>query len=391
VFSSQIFLISGTPTPKENINFAAALFQVADNGEVGLVSNLVPQSAGIEWVAISYDLKKALLLPRGDEPVVVVDLEKAAITKRCKRPMAPNTSLIEQWLADLPSRGATFEWWDAGDVNGPILKGMVMDESVPCEDSFVTAAPTDLGYFVDQGQAGVGGLSFGGGTDISMGPDGALAKRVGSLSAELGYRVPIELRVALDKPLITTMDVNTSDVLVITALQDVQAGPRSLAFRKRDRTWHVMPREMYPAGFRGFGRFVAATEARTKQAVTSQLQRTGILDINKEVRQNEQSTGRSEWRKEDGTMGPNMERTFDEAASVYPGRLHVYNIYTEKLFTITTNQGDSEILLIEDNTVYYRVSNRLYTAPITDSGIGAATLIATDEAIRDAHWAFTKR
>jgi len=33
----------------------------------------------------------------------------------------------------------------------------------------------------------------------------------------------------------------------------------------------------------------------------------------------------------------------------------------------------------------------LYKAPITDSGIGAPTLIATDEAVRDAHWAFIKR
>jgi hypothetical protein len=36
------------------------------------------------------------------------------------------------------------------------------------------------------------------------------------------------------------------------------------------------------------------------------------------------------------------------------------------------------------------VSDRLYKAPITDSGVGAATLMATDEAIRDAHWAFIK-
>lgn len=35
--------------------------------------------------------------------------------------------------------------------------------------------------------------------------------------------------------------------------------------------------------------------------------------------------------------------------------------------------------------------DRLYSAPITEKGIGAAHLIATDEAIRDAHWAFIKR
>jgi hypothetical protein len=88
-------------------------------------------------------------------------------------------------------------------------------------------------------------------------------------------------------------------------------------------------------------------------------------------------------------MVERFESTSDRG-EIYPGRLDVYNIDTDKLFTITTNQGDSEILLIEDNTVYYRVSNRLYKAPITDGGIGTAALIATDEAIRDAHWAFIK-
>ena len=55
---------------------------------------------------------------------------------------------------------------------------------------------------------------------------------------------------------------------------------------------------------------------------------------------------------------------------------------------ITTDQADSEILLIEKGVVYYRVSDRLYSAPITATGIGTASLLATDEAIRDAHWAF---
>jgi hypothetical protein len=75
---------------------------------------------------------------------------------------------------------------------------------------------------------------------------------------------------------------------------------------------------------------------------------------------------------------------------VFPGRLHLYNIETERLDTIVTNQGDSEILLIENDTVYYRVSDRLYSAPITEKGIGAAKLIAKDDLIRDSHWAFIK-
>ena len=49
---------------------------------------------------------------------------------------------------------------------------------------------------------------------------------------------------------------------------------------------------------------------------------------------------------------------------------------SEQLFTIDTTQGDSEVLLIEDGTVYYRASHRLYSAPITEKGIGASRLLA---------------
>jgi hypothetical protein len=75
---------------------------------------------------------------------------------------------------------------------------------------------------------------------------------------------------------------------------------------------------------------------------------------------------------------------------VMSGTLHLYDVDTEKMFTIVTNQGDSEILLVEGGMVYWRVANRLYSAPIADSGIGAQRLLATGEAIRDAHYAFIK-
>jgi hypothetical protein len=67
-----------------------------------------------------------------------------------------------------------------------------------------------------------------------------------------------------------------------------------------------------------------------------------------------------------------------------------YDVDTGNVYMIATNQGDSEIILVEGTTVYYRVSDRLYSAQVTEKGIGTAKLLATNEAIRDAHWAFIK-
>jgi hypothetical protein len=89
-------------------------------------------------------------------------------------------------------------------------------------------------------------------------------------------------------------------------------------------------------------------------------------------------------------MGPSIAEQFRDSDLVYPGKLHLYDLDSEKVYTIDTKQGDSEVLLVEDGKVYYRASDRLYSAPITNSGIGTARLLATDDAIRDTHWAFIK-
>lgn len=47
-------------------------------------------------------------------------------------------------------------------------------------------------------------------------------------------------------------------------------------------------------------------------------------------------------------------------------------------------------LPVENDTVYYRVSDRLYSASILSKGIGAAQLIAKDHIICDFNWAFIK-
>jgi hypothetical protein len=75
---------------------------------------------------------------------------------------------------------------------------------------------------------------------------------------------------------------------------------------------------------------------------------------------------------------------------VLPGKLHLYDVETEQLYTINTEQGDSEIVLVEADVVFYRVSDRLYSVSLRETGLGEPRLLCTDELIRDAHWAFMK-
>lgn len=83
--------------------------------------------------------------------------------------------------------------------------------------------------------------------------------------------------------------------------------------------------------------------------------------------------------------------SFLALAEIWPKSNQVYDASSEKTYTIVTGQADSEVLLVENGTVYYRSADKLYSAEIGEDGLKPARLLATSELIRDAHWAFTKR
>lgn len=82
-----------------------------------------------------------------------------------------------------------------------------------------------------------------------------------------------------------------------------------------------------------------------------------------------------------------LEDLFQYVPVTFSGDLSLYNTGSKRMYTIHTGQGDSEILLVDGNTVYYRVNDSLYRAQIGQSQIEKAQLLAQDDSIQLAHWA----
>ena len=108
---------------------------------------------------------------------------------------------------------------------------------------------------------------------------------------------------------------------------------RIVVLRESDHTWHTVTFEGGP-DLRGFGRYIAATEYQDKSG------------------RNPKSAGMEEWKKGSREMGPDLAARLASHDVVMPGKLDLYDIDTEKMFSITTNQGDSEILLVEGCLLY---------------------------------------
>jgi hypothetical protein len=309
-------------------------------------------------------------LPGGEGSALVVDLDAAAVVKSCKVPSVWH--LIEQWLWDVPGRGLVFAEF-LSEEPGERISGMVLDPSVPCSRSFSDLSPGDAKYLVASGYAGVAGIGSHDGMRVQLDRTGKISRFFPIGRAYFDADVPPAMFQDVRQPIAAVMANNRALVAVAVTEDSDPSSQRLVVFRKSDRTWHRLPSVSERFSWtRAFGGFVAIAAAEKKGARLRG------------------SSGKAEWRQENTAGGPNQAAVFEGADLAFSGRLHLYNVDTERLDTITTDQGDSEILLVENGTVYYRVSDRLYSVPISKTGLGEPKLLAKSDVIRDAHWAFLK-
>lgn len=385
---AQLHLISGTPAANADIRaYALKILRVNAGGKVQEELELETAEQGVEWMSVSYEFGLLVVLPRLGGPTLVVDISTGRIVKSCDQPKEEaGTFLVGKWLSDVPGRGPSLQ----RDVYGPgerkQVKSMLLDPAVPCSDSFSVGSYSDVQYVIAHGTTGVGEHGATEGVSVDLGDDGRLGIGANGAMGHFQPIVPQELLRGLSHPY-TGAIANTKSVLLIAATQDAESSTRFFAFRKRDKTWHTIPgRSDFHGLLAVFGPYISLTEATGKKAAAGQAKKG---TVNRDtLRREGESTGRSEWRNARTATGPDQVDEFETDEAVFPGRLHIYDIDTERLYTITTNQADSEVLLIENKVVYYRVSDRLYSAQIGGSGISVPTLVAKDELIRDSHWAF---
>ena len=71
------------------------------------------------------------------------------------------------------------------------------------------------------------------------------------------------------------------------------------------------------------------------------------------------------------------------------GDLFVYHVATKQKISWNTGHGDSEILLLQDENVYYRVYDKIYKAQIINHNkLGQSKLLIQSPIINDVHWMF---
>jgi hypothetical protein len=371
-----VHLVTGSPNPLEpSGGYATLVLRVGADRTVSQVAELTSEKEGTHWIAVSNELRRAVVVPRDPvhTPVRVVDLDLAAVVKSCAVPAVGFA--MEQWIWNVPGIGPQYVEHVGNPGGGDQLRGMLLDPAVPCDRSFSKLTPTEAKYLAASGYAGVADVASHDAMRVAIDSNG----RVSSLFPSIGrayfdLEVPSALYTDIQKPIAAIMASNQQLLALGVTESSDSRNQRLLVFRKADQTWHRLPGLSEQLSWtRAFGRFLAVAAAQGKSA------------------KGPDTPGREEWRSESASTGPNLANRLANSDSVFLGRLYLYDADSGQTYSIVTNQGDSEILLVENDVVYYRVSDRLYSAAIAKTALGEAKLLATLDVIRDAHWAFIKR
>lgn len=101
------------------------------------------------------------------------------------------------------------------------------------------------------------------------------------------------------------------------------------------------------------------------------------------------------WTKPMTKYGPhyaptwNYKSEWQQLAPYSEGCLFIYHVDTQSMIQWNTGHGDSEILMLKDECVYYRVYDKIYKAPIINhKALGEPELIIQNTLIGDVHWMF---
>ena len=163
---------------------------------------------------------------------------------------------------------------------------------------------------------------------------------------------------------------------------------------KKSEDWRRVPIPFQGALIRGFGRWLGMIETRSSGVARPVGQSTVKRE---DVRIAHESPGAEKRRTEEifppyrlspaGTVD-DLFRTMHESGTFFPGELAVVNLDTGVQMKMSTGVGDSEIVLVTDDAVYYRVDDALYRRQIAGASLGGAVKLAEGPEIVQVHWAF---
>jgi len=209
----------------------------------------------------------------------------------------------------------------------------------------------------------------------------------------LPYELPDSLQIKKKKLLAMLINNSNCSVIVVNRVNSSSSelGESILyIYNKVKNIWYTQKIKGDNDSMRGFGNWIAGTVVsnNVKLIFNEKGQLKDKIEFSRI------SPGKKNRRQEGTKYGTYFDFRADFYDYYYPGILYLINVYTQQYIEWEAlengeRQGDSEILLVQDEIVYYRINDKIYQAPIINGEkLGISKLLVQDYRVPDIHWAF---
>ena len=389
----HLYLVTGFHFDQGPLKVGSKLLRV-DLAERTLkpAADLVDASQGVFSVHADHD-RRILAIMRSDPPrdVIVLSMDTPDMPRIIPVKFGEPTTFFTPNLIAAPGGGPII-LMRSTTGSGPIaLTGIDLRAKDPA--SAQTIRPWEDYRFV-RTEGTWAPADFPNGESIQLIPqDGGLITRFsrsisqGNLAdIDMGISIPGNLSPPANQGLF--LAVNNDDMFVIDQGKTRGSGPprpagivHLIVYDKRARNWSAVEFDKGGSSVRAFASWIVINEAEF-------IYGSGPVSIVPGKRDSPGKEFRQRILGSQGRIEARLDMLFSEGLLYFPGIMHLYDIKSKKKYTIKTGQGDSEILLVDGATVYYRVNDTLYRNEIGKSALGAPVEILKNTEVQLAHWAF---
>jgi len=383
----QLYLVTSYTTRNGPQKVASNLFRVDPIGHsLDLVAELIDAKVGNLSTNVDHE-RRIVALMSGSNEAVAFSMDDPGVTRRFPIPHEGFQTLAS--FVDVPRSGVALAIETLTSSGKQSLIGIHLAPLDPA------ARPRELAWESYQSVRTEGWWSpgeekrYGGAIELRVRNGKAFSNQSISFSdkrineVELAVPIPNE---AASQTVGQSWGIllNNDEIFVLLHLFNAgTSGKITLyIFDKKTQIWHTENFDGELSSFRGFGSWIAVNQAEANDVVVNGVsQPKPVAKESPGKAERQQILDPEDWYREQMSI----DSLF---GNYFPGIFHLYDVRSGRRYRIDTGQGDSEVLLVDGNTIYYRINDTLYRAEIGPSAIQNPVQIARNPNVQFTHWAF---
>jgi hypothetical protein len=391
----KLYFIQGQPTNLETIEhnneLKVNLFSYTQSNKLDSICLLSQGSTIISFIKVYHEYKIALIFEKNiqddnEKYLTIIDTQDSVQLNKIK--INNNYSLCALNYLKIPEKG---ECLGLQFLNYQKSSTSFVYSGINKNGSEIEISPDDFCYSKVNGSQGLAfNYYFNDYLQLYLHKDGKLIiPNTTEESKQPFFPLTIPQEFRLDNTTALNMELNNDYLFAlgypnkpyIPNIKDI-GYCNLLIYDKINNKWFLHKFEGVSTSFKVFNNWIAGTIA------SSNCTWKKVNGIRQKICIQRPSKGIDKRYPILSYMGEPADLRFEFFSLYYPGILSLFNVQTQDYIEWETNQGDSEILLIEDNFVYYRVFDEIYKAHIGYKQLENVTLIIKDIHVPEIHWAF---